>query len=76
MSSAGNPFASSGSKTTAELQLSPGVQAEEDGLFSSSGLEGVGRGGPGTGAEQVGVEHRRAAKQSKWSPVTLWRQEA
>lgn len=76
LSPAGNHFASFGSGTTAESDLSPGAEAEEDGLFSSSGLESFGRGGQESGAEHVGVEHRQAAKQSKWSPVTLWRQKA
>ena len=52
------------------------VDADEEGLFSSSGWETFGRGGQAATVEHIGEEHRQTAKQSKWSPVTLWRHEA
>lgn len=52
-------------------------EAEADDLFSSSGFEILGRSAQAAGdchAEDVG-QHAQRAKQSKWSPISLWRKE-
>jgi hypothetical protein len=52
-------------------------EAKADELFSSSGFETLGRSAQAVGechAADVG-QHPQRAKQSKWSPISLWRKE-
>ncbi len=74
--SAGNTVNTPGSKADDDPTPSRTAkgEADNDGLFSSSGfLETFGKGAQMPDVEQIGAEHKQAAKQSKWSPVTLWR---
>ena len=52
-------------------------EADEDSLFSSSGLETFGSGSQANNPEHMGDrdQHKQAAKQSRWSPVTQWTKE-
>ena len=79
VSFAGNTVNTAPSQPSADTAQSETLKAEanDDGLFSSSGfLETYGKGAHAKKMEPLRNEHKQPAKQSKWSPVTLWKKEA